>query len=77
MAMQSAFPREVVRIMAPQIINLRQTIKHHFTRRNSTHTRQGVRSWIAELRRVDKSSGYSDCVRQIKDSAFPVYRATN
>lgn len=74
MSIQSQFPREVMRIMAPQIQNLRLVIRHHFQRRHSTHSPKGVRAWIAELRKVDQSSGYSKCVRQVNDPLFPVYR---
>lgn len=71
----SQFPREVMRVMAPQILNLRQVVKFHFQRRHTTHSSKGVRNWIAELRRVDRGSGYSNCVRQVSDPAYPAYRS--
>lgn len=75
MSVQSQFPREVIRVMAPQILSLRRVVRHHFERRHTTHSARGVRNWIAELRRIDRSSGYSNCVRQVNDPSFPAYRA--
>lgn len=77
MTFKAEHPREVIRVMAPQIQNLRLVIRHHFSRRHMpTHSPQGVRAWIKELRRVDRGSGYSQCVRQVGDSKYHAYRAT-
>lgn len=70
------FPREVMHVMGPQIQNLRLVVRYHFQRRHTTHTREGVRNWIAALRRTDRDSGYSNCVRQVGDKLFPSYRTT-
>lgn len=72
--MSSQYPAEVVRIMANQIYQTRRTIGYHFARRHTTHNHQGVRNWIAELRLIDKASGYSECVRQ-SGLSFVSYRA--
>jgi hypothetical protein len=67
---------KVARIIGPQIRNLRDVVGYHFKHRHTTHTKVGVRNWIAELRRIDRASGYSCAVRQLENTAYPVYRAS-
>lgn len=57
------YPKETARIMASQIYQLRRIVGYWFARRHTTHNSAGVRNWIAELRRVDRASGYSLAVR--------------
>jgi hypothetical protein len=60
-----AYPENIVRMMHPQIVNLRAAIAHHFKHRHDGRGNQAVRNWIAYLRRVDKSGGYSEALAQI------------
>jgi len=62
--MSKQYPIEVIRVMAKQIYDTRSTVAYWFKRRHTTHNAAGVRMWIAELRRIDRASGYSECVRQ-------------
>lgn len=70
-------PREVVSVMAAQIKNLRLVIRHHYMHRHTSSSKQAVRNWIAELRRIDRGSGFSKCVRVLGDTKFPAYRQTH
>ena len=64
--MSFAYPHNVVKIMRPQIDRLKETIRHHFALRHENEQRKrAVYTWIQELRRVDKNSGYSIAIQQI------------
>jgi hypothetical protein len=62
----SKYPETIVRVMKPQIINLKVAIACHFKNRHDGRGNQAVRNWIAELRRIDKASGYSEALAQIQ-----------
>ena len=62
------YPHEIERIMRPQMRQIRDVIRYHFARRHDGRGSQCARNWIAEYRRVDKASGYSEAVNQIKCS---------
>ena len=56
----SPYPREVVRTMAPQILNWRRIVYHWFKQRHASPVAaHHCHCAIRELRRIDKSSGYS------------------
>lgn len=63
------YPHEIERIMRPQMRQIRDAIRHHFAYRHDGRGSQCARNWIAEYRRVDKASGYSIAVNQIKGLA--------
>ena len=63
------YPHEIERIMRPQMRHIRDAIRHHFAYRHDGRGSQCARNWIAEYRRVDKASGYSIAVNQIKGLA--------
>ena len=60
------YPETVVRVMRLQIVNLRAVVAHHFKHRHDGRGTGAVRNWIAELRRIDRASGYTDALRQIQ-----------
>jgi len=64
------YPENIVRIMKPQIVNLRSAVAHHFKHRHDGRGNQAVRNWIAELRRVDRSSGYSEALSQLQGNRY-------
>lgn len=64
--MSNIHARETVRVMHSQIVNLRHVVNHHFKHRHDGRGNQAVRNWIAELRRVDRASGYSEALKEIQ-----------
>lgn len=72
--MPHAHPSEVVRVMWPQILRTRLTAAHHFRNRH-VNGNAPARNWCAEVRRIDRASGYSDAVRQAR-APQPCYRQT-
>ena len=66
-----AYPKNVLRIMYPQMSRLIQIIAYHFERRHEGGTRKtAVRNWISEFRRVDKASGFSKALKQVGGSGY-------
>jgi len=63
------YPHEIERTMRPQMRQIHDAIRHHFAYRHDCRGSQCARNWIAEYRRVDKASGYSIAVNQIKGLA--------
>ena len=59
------YPEVVIRVMKPQIVNLRAVVSHHYRNRHDGRGSKCVRAWVAELRRIDKASGYSEALKQI------------
>ena len=66
--MSHQHPETVVRVMRPQIVNLRAVVAHHFKHRHDGRGSIAVKNWIAELRRIDRASGYSEALRQIQEA---------
>lgn len=60
-------PENVVRVMRPQITNLKIAISHHYKNRRDGRGNEAVRNWIKELRRIDRGSGYSIAIQQIRE----------
>jgi hypothetical protein len=60
------YPETVVRVMRPQIVNLRAAVAHHFKHRHDGRGSVAVRNWIQALRKTDRASGYSDALRQMQ-----------
>lgn len=60
------YPETTIRVMSPQIANLKIAISHHFRNRRDGRGNQAVKNWIRELRRIDKASGYSQALEQIR-----------
>ena len=58
-----AYPDQIVRIMRPQIENVKRTAMHHLHNRHDGRGSRPARQWIAEVRRIDKASGYSEALR--------------
>ena len=65
-AQMKTYPHEIERTMRPQMRQIRDVIRYHFARRHDGRGSQCTRNWIAEYRRVDHASGYSEAVNQIK-----------
>lgn len=61
----SAYPENTVRIMRSQMLQIKRTIGHHFARRHDGRGNVVVRNWIAEYRRVDAASGYTEALRKV------------
>lgn len=59
------YPENIVRVMKPQIVNLRAVVNHHYKHRHDGRGNQAVRNWIEALRKTDGSSGYSECLAQL------------
>lgn len=64
------YPNEIVRTMAPQILNWRRIACHwfklrHADPRGSHHCKNAIR----ELRRIDAGSGYSRAAAQVNTRA--------
>jgi hypothetical protein len=57
--------RNQVHIVGPTIRRLRQVVAHHYTHRHDGRGSKAVKSWIEELRRVDRASGYSNALAML------------
>lgn len=62
------YPQEVIKVMQPQINNIRYAIKAHFKKRHQ-YGSQPTKNWIAEYRRVVKNSGYDIAIRLVSQAA--------
>ena len=66
-----AYPKNVLRIMYPQLSRLRHIISYNFERRHDSDLRKSaVINWVAEFRRVDKASGFSKALKQVGGAGY-------
>lgn len=66
-----AYPKNVLRVMYPQMSRLRQIIAYHFKRRHDSEMRKSaVINWVSEFRRVDKASGFSTALKQVGGTGY-------
>ncbi|MGF6996763.1 hypothetical protein [Paraburkholderia sp. GAS32] len=61
----SAYPENVVKIMAPTIDHAMTAMAAHFKRRH-THGKQPARNWVQAVKEIDAGSGYSTALAQVR-----------
>ena len=59
------YAENTVRIMRHQIEAAKRAAIHHYRHRHDGRGSRLARQWIAEARRLDRSSGYSEALRSI------------
>lgn len=60
-----AYPRNLLRTMAPTMYQFRRVIGGHFARRHSTSTPANVRMWIKAYRKDLHACGWNMAARQV------------
>jgi hypothetical protein len=60
------YPENVVRHMRPQIERAFDAAMHHFQLRHDGRGFRPPRAWIAEVRRLDAASGYSEALKMLR-----------
>ena len=66
-------PETVVRVMRAQILAATLAALHHYRHRHDGRGSTAARSWVAEVRRLDLASGYSQAVNQLQESTHATH----
>ena len=69
--MSFTYPKNVLRVMYPQMSQLRQIVGYHFKRRHESELRKrAVKNWVKAFREADKASGFSIALRQVGGTGY-------
>lgn len=60
------YPENVLRIMRPQMQKTFDAALHHFHHRHDGRGFGPARMWLAEVRRIDAASGYSEALKMLR-----------